>query len=304
MKPSFLIFACALAGYATEAPACTPWSQAQTAYAEDDLLAALQARDAAQASGSACRASDRVQIDRWVALAHLDAALRHGREDPRFRELLNQGSEFAKPWALGAQLGELARKERRFADAAREFELALRDAQEVWNPDSGLRDPRPTAAQLGLLESRAQEMRLAAPTFVSVPGKPACRIRTLDSWTVEVVVPIPYDYDRHDFTTDGRREADRLADCLSALDPSSVRSVTIIGHADERGSHAYNMWLSERRAKHIYAFLRARGIALPLAHEGRGKTEPFEPDSDTAYTREERWRMDRRVEVDVVTIED
>jgi len=105
-------------------------------------------------------------------------------------------------------------------------------------------------------------------------------------------------------TPDGKAAADELFSCLSALDPAKVRSATVIGHTDERGSSDYNQSLSERRAETVRDYLRDRGLSLDLSTEGRGEDDLFQADSAFQYTQEELWQMSRRVEVDVIQNED
>jgi outer membrane protein OmpA-like peptidoglycan-associated protein len=48
----------------------------------------------------------------------------------------------------------------------------------------------------------------------------------------------------------------------------------IAGHTDTVGNAAYNLKLSQARARAIAAWFRARGVRLPLAYEGFGETSP------------------------------
>ena len=54
-------------------------------------------------------------------------------------------------------------------------------------------------------------------------------------------------------------------------------SIVVEGHTDAKGSDAYNMKLSERRAKAVEAYLvQKHQIAVSRIHAvGKGKTEPL-----------------------------
>jgi outer membrane protein OmpA-like peptidoglycan-associated protein len=48
----------------------------------------------------------------------------------------------------------------------------------------------------------------------------------------------------------------------------------IAGHTDTVGNAAYNLKLSQARARAIAAWLRKRGVRMPIAYEGFGETAP------------------------------
>jgi outer membrane protein OmpA-like peptidoglycan-associated protein len=48
----------------------------------------------------------------------------------------------------------------------------------------------------------------------------------------------------------------------------------IAGHTDTVGNAAYNLKLSQARARSIAAWFRKRGVRLPIAYEGFGETSP------------------------------
>lgn len=50
--------------------------------------------------------------------------------------------------------------------------------------------------------------------------------------------------------------------------------VVVAGHADSTGDPAYNVQLSERRARAVVEHLRARGVTNDLAARGFGASEP------------------------------
>jgi OOP family OmpA-OmpF porin len=76
--------------------------------------------------------------------------------------------------------------------------------------------------------------------------------------------------------------------------------VSIEGHCDIRGSDAYNMKLSERRADSVYKYLLSQGIAANrMKTVGYGRTRPLVPN-----TSEENMYKNRRVEIKIIKIGD
>ena len=73
--------------------------------------------------------------------------------------------------------------------------------------------------------------------------------------------------------------------------------ITIAGHTDPRGTEAHNFDLSRRRAEAVARYLREQGFAGQVVVVAKGESERFPVDDPAAYTREQRWQMDRRVEL-------
>ena len=77
-------------------------------------------------------------------------------------------------------------------------------------------------------------------------------------------------------------------------------NITIAGHTDDTGSEAYNMTLSEQRAKAVADFFISKGVdSSRLKEKGLGETEPKYPN-----TSEENRVKNRRVEIAVVANEE
>jgi outer membrane protein OmpA-like peptidoglycan-associated protein len=75
--------------------------------------------------------------------------------------------------------------------------------------------------------------------------------------------------------------------------PNLVLKVT--GHADSRGSDKYNQWLSERRARHIVAFIQDQGIdGERLQTEALGESQLTNECKDGIYCTEEKHSRNRR----------
>lgn len=78
-------------------------------------------------------------------------------------------------------------------------------------------------------------------------------------------------------------------------DHPEVEQVSIEGHTDSRGNDAFNLDLSQRRARSVLDYLVSKGISADrLTSEGFGETKPLDP-AETP----EAWTKNRRVELKV-----
>jgi outer membrane protein OmpA-like peptidoglycan-associated protein len=107
-------------------------------------------------------------------------------------------------------------------------------------------------------------------------------------------MPITFAYDSTDFTPIGKRGAAALSEFLRA---QKLASATLSGHADERGSDAYNMELSRRRLDSVARYLRESGYAGKLVLVPKGRSEPFLSPERWKLPREDALQLDRRVEL-------
>ncbi len=83
---------------------------------------------------------------------------------------------------------------------------------------------------------------------------------------------VHFAYDRASISVATAPILDRAASLLRA---NAAIAVTIEGHADERGSDAYNVKLSQRRADAVRAYLMAAGVnAARLKTAALGKSKP------------------------------
>lgn len=116
----------------------------------------------------------------------------------------------------------------------------------------------------------------------------------------EVVVlrNIYFDFDKADIRPDAALELDKIAAFLNS-DPS-VR-IELSAHADSRGSHDYNMKLTQRRADSSVAYLVSKGIAANrLVAKGYGFTKLANHCAKGVECTEEEHQWNRRVEFFVI----
>ncbi|WP_342131736.1 OmpA family protein [Hydrogenophaga sp. OTU3427] len=76
-----------------------------------------------------------------------------------------------------------------------------------------------------------------------------------------------------DMLPKGRDAVDALAREIRAQGVQ-IERLRVVGHTDRLGTEAYNLKLSQARADTVVARLRAGGLAMPIAAEGRGEQEP------------------------------
>src|SRR5262249_3417425 len=96
-------------------------------------------------------------------------------------------------------------------------------------------------------------------------------------------------------TENSKKFLNRVAELINA-DSDRIRRVLIEGHANELGSDAYNLRLSDRRASSVKRYLVSRDVPeSKLSSQGFGKRRP-RPGSDRLHLRE-RLEVNRRVEL-------
>lgn len=97
-------------------------------------------------------------------------------------------------------------------------------------------------------------------------------IETIVKETEIVLNPIFFEFDRSNVTREGAFELDKLVQVMK-----SNPGLTILAksHTDNRGSDAYNLALSDRRAKSTVQYVISKGIAKArITGKGFGETEP------------------------------
>ena len=104
-----------------------------------------------------------------------------------------------------------------------------------------------------------------------------------------------FDFNKADLKPESTSELNRI---VTLLNERPTMQVEIAGHTDNIGSAAYNMKLSERRAKAVSDYLVKNGIdAGRIVAKGYGKTQPLVSNDDEIDGRE----INRRVEFRIVS---
>ena len=104
--------------------------------------------------------------------------------------------------------------------------------------------------------------------------------------------PIYFDFDKHNIRPDAEVE---LAKILEAMKEYPQLNIHIESHTDSRGNDAYNMQLSERRAKSTLEWLVEKGIDSDrLSSKGYGESQLINDCSNGVNCSEEAHQLNRR----------
>lgn len=103
----------------------------------------------------------------------------------------------------------------------------------------------------------------------------------------DVMDRVFFGYDRSELTAEARATLDKQAAWLKKY---PRKSVTVEGHADERGTREYNLALGERRANAVKNYLAAAGVPKSSLHViSYGKERP-----QVLGANEAAWAQNRR----------
>lgn len=126
------------------------------------------------------------------------------------------------------------------------------------------------------------------------PPAPAATGSTTRLPSADVPIPMTFLFDQATLTSDGERTARLL---LEYLVLKKFTSITLTGHADERGTAEYNVELSRKRLEAISGFLAKGGYRGKMQLVPKGFTEPFGGINRSRFSREDLMQLDRRVEL-------
>lgn len=92
---------------------------------------------------------------------------------------------------------------------------------------------------------------------------------------------IQFQFNSDQLTNDGKDVLDQLAAALKSDKLASARAIILEGHADAKGSPAYNQTLSLKRAQSARSYLSSRHeiSAGKLKAVGKGSSEPADPNN-------------------------
>jgi outer membrane protein OmpA-like peptidoglycan-associated protein len=228
--------------------------------------------------------------------------MRRGTMGPDVEELLVEADQSDVLWQAAKAVGDLRLTQRRFADATVAFEHAL---ELIRNPARTPQAPaQPAIAQIFQSTAQArllaadEESKLRKPVLVpSTRGSDGRIVGTMErnirGFTPQSIpLPIRFETASAILSPLGEQAAKEL---LEALRQQAPEHVIIVGHTDERGGDAFNMTLSENRAKTVKKYLEQNGISAPIKIVAKGKSDPLKvqlPD----LSQEETWALHRRVE--------
>jgi peptidoglycan-associated lipoprotein len=104
----------------------------------------------------------------------------------------------------------------------------------------------------------------------------------LKSTSKPITVPeVFYDLDKATLRAESKKALDGL---IKTLNENPTITITLTSHTDYRADDAYNLALSNRRAKSVMDYLVANGIPKDrLTFEGKGETTPKAIENDEEY---------------------
>lgn len=127
----------------------------------------------------------------------------------------------------------------------------------------------------------------AAGGTTAAPAKTGPVPGSKDDFVVNVGDRVFFGFDRFDLTPEATATLDRQAAWLKQY---KAVTVTVEGHADERGTREYNLALGERRANAVKNYLVALGVdAARVQTISYGKEKPAVLGSNEAA-----WAQNRR----------
>lgn len=110
-----------------------------------------------------------------------------------------------------------------------------------------------------------------------------------------------YDLDKSFLRKTAKKELDELADIMKL---NQSITIELSSHTDSRGSDAYNLALSDRRAQSCYKYLLSQGIAAErIIPKGYGETKHVNECSNGVNCDESKHQKNRRTEIEILTYE-
>ncbi|MCK6453181.1 MAG: OmpA family protein [Alphaproteobacteria bacterium] len=137
----------------------------------------------------------------------------------------------------------------------------------------------PTTVRFRGITLGGQKAPQPAPaTQAAAPAQPAAKPATPTQATAAVAINITFDFNSDKLTPQGQQVLDNLGRALNS-DRLKGNRFLLEGHTDSKGSDAYNMALSERRAKSARDYLvgKHQVDAARIQTVGKGESEPLDP---------------------------
>ena len=173
----------------------------------------------------------------------------------------------------------------------------------------GAKTPTPAPASVAYVPPPvAAVARAPAPVYVAPPPPPPPSQPPppppVPMRKVSFSADALFDFDKASVKPGGQQDLDKFA---AELKGTQFDAITVTGHTDRIGSHAYNQRLSERRAASVKTYLMtSAGIASDkIVVKGVDGAEPITKPGDCKGTKATKaliacLQPDRRVEVEVV----
>ncbi|WP_378183537.1 OmpA family protein [Aquimarina sp. SS2-1] len=110
--------------------------------------------------------------------------------------------------------------------------------------------------------------------------------------------PIYFDFDQSYIRPDAAVE---LAKVIEVMNQYPEMKIDVRSHTDSHGDDAYNMWLSDQRAKSTVDYMVAKGISAErLTSKGYGETQPVNDCGNDSNCKKSEYQLNRRSEFIIV----
>jgi len=120
------------------------------------------------------------------------------------------------------------------------------------------------------------------------------RTESAQETRITLSADILFAFDKASLSGKSRSRLEDVREQLRAAKPGSVR---IEGHTDDKGSDAYNVRLSERRARTVARALRSALSGADVAVAGRGEADPVAANTVDGKDSPKGRARNRRVEI-------
>ncbi|HKJ06413.1 MAG TPA: OmpA family protein, partial [Flavobacteriaceae bacterium] len=120
------------------------------------------------------------------------------------------------------------------------------------------------------------------------------KVITDNGVTKLVINPIYFDFNKWNIRPDAAIELDEV---VKMMEKYPTLKIEVEAHTDCRGSNAYNLELSKKRAKSVMDYLILRGISKEnLTSIGYGETQPVNQCTREGICTDEEYSVNRRCE--------
>ncbi|MFD2561719.1 OmpA family protein [Aquimarina rubra] len=110
--------------------------------------------------------------------------------------------------------------------------------------------------------------------------------------------PIYFDFDQYYIRPDAAVE---LAKVIEVMNQYPEMKIDVRSHTDSHGDDAYNLWLSDQRAKSTVDYMVGKGISAErLTSKGYGETQPVNECGNDSNCKKSEYQLNRRSEFIIV----
>lgn len=226
-----------------------------------------------------------------------------GLKDTPLRERLEKVLEVSpnpseSRWKANLKLADMATKLDSFPNAFHHYEAAL-DSITSTNLKA---EDGPSASEFLSIRQEMEKVRLLSDSFIPITRRRdgslsgAANISYRGSTPVKSAFPIHFNTKQATLTADGETA---VAEMEEVLRSNQSPDIEIVGHADERGTPEANLELSRQRAETIQAYLQQKAYTGKVTVTGKGETEHYDDPDYERFPKDQQWRLDRRVQVNM-----